>query len=607
MDLRLAQTSRSSEVLVPVPADHANLCKLGLHSALLSQVVEMISGSLLIATTKQSDQHNMQNTVVYDLPRTNTQVVTAEAGYSNAANAKTSTIESIPLMTDYIAAAPKVVTLPIFDVPHAARSTFVGRWKDLATIDTVLTPDDVSEDSREERPRQSCVTICAMGGMGKTEIALQYAHTRKSKFEAVFWIIADSKRRLADEFSRIALSSGLLSGPDAGDVVICKNVVLEWLSSTSASWLLIFDNADDPSLLQEYWPISSTGAIIVTSRDPLASSMFFENFEINLQPFSPIDAAVLLYQSIGREPLPDEAEECQMLVDYFGGLPLAISHFGGYMQRSETSFRDFAILCDNASIFHRSEKLPGADISSVFEVALTNLHPDSLKLLQILSFWDPDSISESLFERRHAAHAADAVFGSTAIYCKARRDLLQHSLIGRRRDLKQIFVHRLIQDVVRMRMQNEELANAFRLALNFLERAWPMHLDQFDRQSSFVGEPADLISCVLRMKTLYEDACLQLAMPAKQHLARMLQRVGWYVIARPGTVVFTDHIQDIHPPWELPERILRLVVSVEYLQSRGFLGHQSSCGCPVCTRNFGCEDQLPAFHHGTSQLSHQAQ
>ncbi len=352
----------------------------------------------------------------------------------------------------------------------------------------------------------------------------------------MFWIRADSRQSLDEDFAKIAVSAGLLPEHEY-DTIICKNLVLGWLSTTSASWLLIFDNADDPSELLDYWPMSTNGAIIVTSRDPNASSIFFDSFAIELQPLSQKDGAALLCQLTGKDPTPDEAQECEALVEHLGGLPLAISHVGGYLNATQISFeeyaREFETLFHNTSSFDRSERsamLFGAKFSSIIGVALTELHPDSLKLLRILSFWNPDIISEALFH-----HLQATVFGSTLRYFKARGSLLRHSLIQRQRDLNQISVHRLVQDAVIMQMQDDELTSMFGLAIDFLDSTWPIGLDSFDCRSSF--EPShhnDLIAHVLRMKTRYEELGLQLAVCTRQSLARMLQRAGWYATAESG-------------------------------------------------------------------------
>lgn len=520
----------------------------------------------LVVTKKPTDQHDIRNTNVYEMSRSRRRITRAERSFRITAMANP---KCVPMLAHYTS-APKPVALSFFDVPPASNPSFVGRSDALAIMDKVLTPRDMSENNWG-KPRHSCVTICGMGGIGKTEIALQYAHTRKSMFRAVFWIYAGSEIRLGLSFSRIALNLGLLSDHEAGDVMACQHVVLKWLSSTSEPWLLIFDNADEPKILYGHLPVPSNGAIIVTSRSSLAPPIFFESVEIDLQPLSPEEADALLCQVTRRKPYPNEFEERQMLLDRLGNFPLAIPHMGGIILRAKIPFQVFTKIFDNVK--SRSNLLRDTGLLSLFEDSHTNLLPDSLMLLQIISFWHPDLISESIFDHQHVSHAADDVFGSTDVYCEAKKALLRYSLILQQKAVKQISVHRLVQEVVRWQMQNEELANAFGAAISFLERALPTHIDQFDPLSSSVGEAEDLISHVLSMKTFYDDMNLQLAAPAKQHLASLLHRVGWYVITPPEIVDFTDHIQGVHQPWKLPDSVLRFDYCVEYMQTQRFLAH----------------------------------
>ncbi len=131
--------------MLPVAADHTNICKLELHGALLSQIVEMVRNSSLIAPTNSPGQTDALNPRFLKsiLPETNTQVTAPEKGFSSAANVGSTEATAFSLVTDHFAAAPKAVTLPIFDVPHHRSSNFFGREKELEVIDKILTPNNL--------------------------------------------------------------------------------------------------------------------------------------------------------------------------------------------------------------------------------------------------------------------------------------------------------------------------------------------------------------------------------------------------------------------------------------------------------------------------------
>ena len=529
MDPSFAQTSKRRETLIPVPADHADLCKIELHGALLFRIMAIIDDAHLKTSRENSNQNYMWNASV-DYSGAEIQQVMGTEPDSCIALPESSSLDVLPLVEDAKCdvSLPKSATFPIFDVPREADPYFFGREEALNFMDAVLTPRNTPEDCWEA-PRPSSVIICGMAAVGKTELALQYTHIRRSHFEAIFWLRADTEQRLLEDFGRIATRCGLLSSLEAQDIVISKHLVLEWLSSTSASWLLVFDNADDHEILHDYWPISNTGAVVVTCRDPRAPSPHFGSAKLDLQPFCPDDAATLFYKVVGLKPHDYEVQACQHLLNRLGGLPLAIVHVGGIMRRRSMSFSDFARLFNETSDRHdaldTSSELRGIQFSSVIELTLIKLPPESLKLLQVISFWDPDSISQRLICPQNESLSVDDIFESKIAYCSARAGCL--SLISTKPD--HLFVHRLIQEVVRTRIQTKEVVNLFGKAIGLLERAWPTHIDQFDHENSMFGEAQDIVPHVLCMKSIYENMSLQLEDAAERRFVNLLQKAGWYV------------------------------------------------------------------------------
>lgn len=122
--------------------------------------------------------------------------------------------------------------------------------------------------------------ICGPGGIGKTQTAIEYASSRKDRFDAILWVHADQAEKLADGFSHIAVAMGLVpeNSADAKDQVLTRELVKWWLANSlktyqdlergmpdSAAWLLVFDNVDDPNLLTEFWPSDGPGCVLVVT------------------------------------------------------------------------------------------------------------------------------------------------------------------------------------------------------------------------------------------------------------------------------------------------------------------------------------------------------
>ena len=102
--------------------------------------------------------------------------------------------------------------------------------------------------------------ISGLGGIGKTQIALEYAYRYQAQYQALLWINASSRDAFTANFVMLAT---LLSLPEQQekDQDIVVRAVKRWLTANS-QWLLILDNVDDLKMVEEFLPIHSTGGHI---------------------------------------------------------------------------------------------------------------------------------------------------------------------------------------------------------------------------------------------------------------------------------------------------------------------------------------------------------
>ncbi|KAJ9634597.1 hypothetical protein H2199_008880 [Coniosporium tulheliwenetii] len=124
---------------------------------------------------------------------------------------------------------------------------FVDRPSDMAEIERVLLP-------RRHHRRKMIFVVHGLGGMGKTQLAVEFARKHHSRFSSVFWLDGQTesslKQSIANSASRIpegqiaeAIRAYSTSGD--GDINAIVKDVLGWLSkSDNTEWLLIFDNVD---------------------------------------------------------------------------------------------------------------------------------------------------------------------------------------------------------------------------------------------------------------------------------------------------------------------------------------------------------------------------
>jgi hypothetical protein len=133
--------------------------------------------------------------------------------------------------------------------------------------------------SKIEGTRQSIFVLYGLGGIGKTQMAIEYARKHQEKYSAIFWLNGDTLSTLLLSFAAIVqrLPSKRGEKGHTGDLEENARLALQWLSTPgNKGWLLIYDNIDrdwsrddpDPEAydLLSYFPPSDHGSIIITTR-----------------------------------------------------------------------------------------------------------------------------------------------------------------------------------------------------------------------------------------------------------------------------------------------------------------------------------------------------
>lgn len=461
--------------------------------------------------------------------------------------------ELIPVIKDFT--APKPATkLPTYLLkPHEVNPDFYGRDDILRIIDKALLPSNRSSVKTSNVSQgTSSFALCGLGGVGKSQIAIEFAHSRKENFDAVFWAQADGTAKLDESYQKMAIELGLLDVIDAGDLVISRNVMMQWLSaphgnsSISAEtfppmkeihWLLVLDNADDLEDLQDFWPITPNGSILITSRDPLAKSYAHLSSGIDLQPFESQDAAALLNRLSGNiDTLATEKKALGLLTRRLGGLPLAIVQFAAIIKRRDLTYEEILEMVNEEKAFMDLQKLKlkivgESDIDSLADIwAVEDFPPQVIRLLELFSVLDPDGINESLLTETTkdldtSKFQLENFPETKSSYYEARTELWKCSLIVRNKQLQLLSLHRLTQDVVRARMSDKRLQETFRFALQLLSQAWPE--DWMAHKTAEWTLIERLTPHVTKLHTIYEARPASVTVETERELARLLQMTGW--------------------------------------------------------------------------------
>ncbi|KAJ6023757.1 hypothetical protein N7540_004554 [Penicillium herquei] len=188
------------------------------------------------------------------------------------------------------------------------------------------------------------VTLAGLGGTGKSQLALKYAESRRSKYNPVLWIDATNEESVRSSFRRCAAELGLRDehkNQDRTALVDDPIVqgVLRWLrdrTELDERWLVIVDNADDIGWgIKKVIPKGKQGSLIVTSRDEQSQKLIDRRCEkISVDVMSPLEARDVLLQHLSIQGCFDLGKiqnECDEVTRRLGYLPLAVDLAGAYL------------------------------------------------------------------------------------------------------------------------------------------------------------------------------------------------------------------------------------------------------------------------------------
>ncbi|KAL7959090.1 hypothetical protein V8C34DRAFT_280884 [Trichoderma compactum] len=383
----------------------------------------------------------------------------------------------------------------IFVAPKRNPS-FSGRESIITEIKDRLIPTDTSDESQT----QHFVVICGLGGMGKSQLALEYAHQNKSYYKTCFWITCDSAVKIAEDFAQIAQHLGY---DDAG-VVQNQSRVNSWLLKTDQKWLLILDNAESPSEVS-FWPQTNNGSIILTTQDSNWLLQEYTTLHIKLEPLFLDEAKGLVTEIFDKHQRPISQSEAREIFEITRGLPLAIRQITSYIIAENLNIEEFLkdyIAQKNAKVIHEwkhsATSFYSFTLATFLNISFAKLQDRALLILRILCILDVDKIQESVLYLEGEAVDNESPFGNLSRHDKDLSDLYRYSLISKNREESYITVHRQVKQNVLGSLTKPELEQAVSWVIYRLRLLFP-------RQSPFSGELDDSFpNCALCINHLLE-------------------------------------------------------------------------------------------------------
>ncbi|MGH3250843.1 MAG: FxSxx-COOH system tetratricopeptide repeat protein [Trebonia sp.] len=333
--------------------------------------------------------------------------------------------------------------------------------------------EDLIEKMRNDLSATDSPHVCTLfglGGVGKTSLAIEYAHRFAGHYKLVWWINADEPRSIIQQLARLATRLSL-QGPTDNEKLIA---LIEYLQRNSG-WMLIFDNVEDPREISHLMP-SGDGNVLITSRRTTFGSL---GTTIPVDVLQRADSIAFLRK---RRPSV-EKEKCGELAETLGDLPLALEQVAAYLDMNQVSLGTYLSLWKIRSqqLLEKGQVVGHEHtIATVWNISvekIAELNPAAIDLLNISAFLAPSVIPSFLFTfntellpARLARAASDELYFSEVLGALASYSMCHYISDGA---ISALSFHRLVQAATRRKLAEVEAEKASGTALRLLEAEVP--------------------------------------------------------------------------------------------------------------------------------------
>ena len=355
------------------------------------------------------------------------------------------------------------VTKP-WNVPYERNVFFTGREAVLADLRQQLSTGQTAALTQA-----TSQAISGLGGIGKTQTAVEYAYRYRDEYAAVFWVRAETVTEVQTGFVEIARLLDLLQ-KDAQDPNDTVQAVRRWLEAHSG-WLLIFDNADQPAALRDFRPrqVQGQSHVLLTSRAQTFDSWGIAR-PVSLAKMPAVEAVDFLFKRTGRAA--DDADEqaaAATLAEELGYLPLALEQAGAYLLAQQMSFANYLKSYGQRRLALLQQALPVAgdypeSVATTWALnfqAVEATSPAAADLLRLSAFLIPDEIPYELFEAGASemgetlAAALAEMADDPAAFAEVLAPLTRYSLVRTEPAMQAYSVARLVQEVQKAALSEE--------------------------------------------------------------------------------------------------------------------------------------------------------
>ncbi|GLY99021.1 FxSxx-COOH system tetratricopeptide repeat protein [Actinoplanes sp. NBRC 103695] len=325
------------------------------------------------------------------------------------------------------------------------------------------------------------MAVHGYGGIGKTQIAVEYAYRFQEEYDLVWWVAADDDAAIRRSLVSLAQRLGLAGSMNHDDVI---GYVLDTLrrGDMHKKWLLIFDNAGPPESIQDYRPRGGSGHVVVTSR---SNKWRDRGTAVSVDVFTEEESIEML----AKRWHGLDAAQARFLANRLGNLPLALEQAAAVHNENGMTLDEYVAALEQTPTVVLQEGTPpgySSSVAATFQIAyreLTAKSPAAAQLFTICALMSSQTISVAMLIRGRGAALPSPLAEDLRTEMTRRnaiRDMGGHALAFFDPGRNLIKIHHLVRDLLREELSDDDREMYTRAAHSLLALANPGEPDNPD-------------------------------------------------------------------------------------------------------------------------------
>jgi tetratricopeptide (TPR) repeat protein len=364
-------------------------------------------------------------------------------------------------------------------IPYRRNPLFTGRERTLQQI-----YEGFFVETTSALPQ----ALCGLGGIGKTQVAIEYVYRYRDHYHSIFWARASTRDMLMLDCVAIAESLKIANkGEQDQEYVIAA--VQQWLAENK-EWLLIVDNVDEMALLNDFLPIEPDGHILLITQSQSVGTYIrkiqVEGMSIEEgEQFLLRRSRVLESEHVTNEILASAPSNARAIASSLGGLPLALDQAGAYIEETSCSIaaylsryrvhQEILLQRRGGGHFGGDHPEPVTTTWSLSFKRVEQANSSAAHLLKFCAFLSPDAIPEELLRVSEPECNLQPIVHDSLLLDEAIGVLLRFSLVKRDSDGNNniLSIHPLIQAALKGSMDDGEKYKWAKYAVIAVHSAFP--------------------------------------------------------------------------------------------------------------------------------------